>query len=329
MHLHQIAERDDDLAREADAVVVQHVAQCAQDQRNQVHEGDRLVGLQVAQQRAHGATGLHLDERMVVLLQRLLVDHQQIREVVLVRHGEVRREVVDDRRAAQARRRVQRLAEREYARQQLWPLHVMSVGDMQYISHFQPTQTQLADALADLLADVQLLLILCRSPLSKVIYLQQLQQLRLHGGLVGGRELVPYAVLPRVQLLPHQNASEVADGGERGRVNNLAASPQRPKPYGNERGDVALGMLLQFRQSPFSTTSVVIVHGEQLFQQLFHLIRIHLRLTSALPVPQRKSVDSNLRADRSKNNGIAFRKMHSRQSPLLRSESIVFGRKRA
>ena len=54
---------------------------------------------------------------MVVLLQRLLVDHQQIREVVLVRHGEVRREVVDDRRAAQARRRVQRLAEREYARQ--------------------------------------------------------------------------------------------------------------------------------------------------------------------------------------------------------------------
>ena len=84
--LDEVAERLDDLAGKQHVVVVQHVTKRAENERDQNHEGERLRGLELQQQRTHGATGLHLDERMVVLLQGLLEDGQQIRKVVLVRN---------------------------------------------------------------------------------------------------------------------------------------------------------------------------------------------------------------------------------------------------
>ena len=124
MHLDQVAESDDDLTSEADAVVVQHVTQCAKDQRDEVDELDRLVGLETAQQRAHGTTRLHLDERVVVLLETMLVDDEKIREVVLVRNSQVGSEIVNDRRSAETCRWVQRLTESKHAGKQLGPLGI-------------------------------------------------------------------------------------------------------------------------------------------------------------------------------------------------------------
>ena len=74
--LDEVAEGLDDLAGEQHVVVVQHVAQRAENERDQNHEGKRLRGLELQQEGTHGTTRLHLDERMVVLLQRLLEDGQ-------------------------------------------------------------------------------------------------------------------------------------------------------------------------------------------------------------------------------------------------------------
>lgn len=72
MDLHQIAHGADDLAREFGVLAVQHVAQRAEDQRNQRNELDRVIRVQLRQEAADRAARLHLDQRLLVLLQRLV-----------------------------------------------------------------------------------------------------------------------------------------------------------------------------------------------------------------------------------------------------------------
>lgn len=72
MDFHQIAHGADDFAREFGVLAVQHVAQRAEDQRNQRNELDRVIRVQLREEAADRAARLHLDQRLLVLLQGLV-----------------------------------------------------------------------------------------------------------------------------------------------------------------------------------------------------------------------------------------------------------------
>ena len=100
MNLYQIAHRTYDFTSKGHSIVVQHISQSAENERDQRDELDRVIRLQLGQQRTHCSTGLHLDERMIVLLQRLVEDSDETRDVIAIDRSEVGDQIVENRQTA-------------------------------------------------------------------------------------------------------------------------------------------------------------------------------------------------------------------------------------